>query len=97
MASVISLNYAAYEPALTPEAQARFEQWRAMYDDMAHQCRLVGHWPLAGQLVLKVNSVKGMCRKMPQPVSLQHIETIIELASDHHCMPVRHSPRIALA
>lgn len=97
MASVIPLNFAAYEPDLTLEAQVRFEQWRATYDDMAHHCRQVGHWPWAGQLVFKVNSVKRMCRKMPQPVSLQNMETIIELVSDHHRLPARHSLQIALA
>lgn len=97
MASVISLNFAAYEPALTPEAQARFEQWRATYDDMAHHCRQVGHWTWAGQLVFQINSVRRMCRNMPQPVSLQNMETIIELVSDHHRLPARHSPQIALA
>lgn len=86
------LNFAAYEPALTPEAQARFAQWRATYDDMAHHCRQVGHWPWAGQLVLKVNSVKGMCRNMPVTVSLQHMETIIELVNDQQCLPVQLEP-----
>lgn len=96
MASVIPLNFAAYEPALTPEAHARFEQWRATYDDMAHHCRQVGNWSWAGQLAFKVNSVKRMCRKMPQPVSLQHMETILELVSDHHRLPVQHDPVVTL-
>ena len=92
MASVIPLNFAAYEPDLTPEAQARFEQWRTTYNDMAHHCRQVGHWPWAGQLMFKVNSVKRMCRRMPQPVSLQHMETIIELVSDQQRLPVQLEP-----
>jgi hypothetical protein len=96
MASVISLNFAAYEPALTPEARERLEQWRATYDDMAHHCRQVGNWSWAGQLMFKVNAVKRMCRKMPQPVSLLHMETILELVSDHHRLPVHHDPVVTL-
>lgn len=96
MASVISLNFAAYEPTLTPEAQARFEQWRATYDDMAHHCRQAGDWSWAGELVYKVASVKRMCRKMPQPVSLEQMETIIELVSEHHRLPIKHNPVVTL-
>lgn len=96
MATLIPLDFAAFEPKLTHEAQERFDRWRAIYDDMAHHCRQAGDWSWAGELVYKVASVKRMCRKMPQPVSLENMNTIIELVSEHHRLPVTHNPVVTL-
>jgi hypothetical protein len=97
MATLIPLDFAAFEPKLTPEAQEHFALWRAIYDDMAHHCRQAGDWSWAGELVYKVASVKRMCRKMPQPVSLKHMNTIIELVSEHHRLPVKRAPVVTVS
>ena len=96
MATLIPLNFAAFEPKLTHEAQERFDRWWVIYDDMAHHSRQAGNGSWAGELVHKVASVKRMCRKMPQPVSLEHMNAIIELVSEHHRLPVKHKPLVTL-
>lgn len=96
MATLIPLNFAAFETKLTPAAQERFDSWRATYDDMAHPSRQAGNGSWTGELVHKVASVKRMCRKMPQPVSLEHMNAIIELVSEHHRLLVQHDPVVTL-
>jgi len=96
MATLIHLNFAAFEPKLTPAAQERFDRWWAIYDAMAHHCRQAGDWSWAGELVYKDASVKRMCRKMPQPVSHEHMNAIIELVSEHHRLLVQHDPLVTL-
>ena len=96
MAQVIALDFAAYEPRLTPQAHTVYDKWRKPLDDLMHGCRVAGDWVWAGDLSYRVNAVKRMCRKMPQPVSLQHMEAILELVSDHHRLPVQHDPMVTL-
>ncbi|WP_112309209.1 hypothetical protein [Pseudogemmobacter bohemicus] len=85
---VIKLDFAAYEPKLTPEAQAAFDKWRALYDDMAHHCRQASCWTWAGELTYRVNGVKRMCRTVPQPVSEEHMRVILSSVEQFYSLPV---------
>lgn len=82
MAQVIHLDFAAYEPRLTPDAQVAYDKWRKPLDELMHGCRVAGDWVWAGELSYRANAVRRMCRKLPQPVSAEHMQIVLEAVSD---------------
>lgn len=82
MANVIQLDFAAYEPRLTPEAREAYERWRKPLDELMHGCRVAGDWVWAGDLSYRVNAVRRLCRKLPQPVSAEHMKIVLDAVSD---------------
>lgn len=82
MAEIIELDFAAHEPQLTPEAQAAFDLWRVPLDDLLHGSRKAGDWVWAEELTYRINAVRRTCRKLPQPVSLEHMEIVLDALSE---------------
>lgn len=94
---LIKLDFEAYEPKLTPEAQVAFDKWRGPYDDLLRAMREVGNWSWAGELAYRINGVKRMCRSVPQPVSGEHMRAILGSVTEHYALPVvKHDPVVAL-
>ncbi len=82
MAEIIELDFAAHEPQLTPEAQAAFDRWRVPLDDQLYRSRRAGDWAWAGELTYRINAVRRMCRKLPQPVSFEHMQIVLNAVSE---------------
>ncbi|MBN8185986.1 hypothetical protein JF540_04745 [Salipiger thiooxidans] len=82
MAEIIELDFTAHEPKLTPEAQAAFDRWRVPLDDLLYGSRKAGDWAWAGELTYRINAVRRMCRKLPQPVSQEHMRIVLDALSE---------------
>lgn len=82
MAEIIELDFNAHEPKMTPEAQAALDRWRAVFDGEIYISRKGGDWAWAGELTYRINAVRRMCRKLPQPVSHEHIRIVLDALSE---------------
>lgn len=92
MAMIVKLDFSKYDPTLTTDAQAAFESWRQVKDDLIHSCRKVDSWAWAGAMTQEINAVKRLCRDFPQPVSEKHMGVILKTVSDFY--PNNKEPKI---
>lgn len=84
MAEIIELDWAEHDPRMTPEAREAYDRWRVPLDDLLYGSRKAGDWAWAGELVYRMSAVRRMCRKLPQPVSLEHMQIVLNSISETH-------------
>ncbi|MBO9477236.1 hypothetical protein J7382_06795 [Shimia sp. R11_0] len=82
MDELIKLDFDANEPRMTVAARRMFESWRTPIEARVFVLRKSGDWVVAGEFSHRVNAVLRMCRDLPQPVTVGHLQIVLGAVSE---------------